>query len=43
MKDKNRDLDKYYTRIRSPFERVFSKQNRRIRYSQKQKINSLNL
>ena len=24
MKDKNFDLDKYYTRIRSPFERVFS-------------------
>ena len=32
MKTKNKDLDKYYTKIRSPFEHVFSKQNRRVRY-----------
>lgn len=32
MKDKNFDLDKYYTKIRSPFERVFSKDNKRLRY-----------
>ncbi len=32
MKDKNFDLDKYYTRIRSPYERVFSQDNKRIRY-----------
>lgn len=32
MNDKNFDLDKYYTRIRSPFERVFSKDNKRLRY-----------
>ena len=33
MKDKNFDLDKYYTRIRSPFERVFSQDNKRVRYA----------
>jgi IS5 family transposase len=32
MQGKNFDLDKYYTKIRSPFERVFSQQNRRVRY-----------
>lgn len=32
MKGKNFDLDKYYTKIRSPFERVFSQQARRVRY-----------
>ena len=32
MKGKNRDLDRYYTAIRAPFERVFSKQNKRVRY-----------
>jgi IS5 family transposase len=32
MKCKNFDLDKYYTMIRSPFERVFSKDNKRLRY-----------
>ena len=32
MKGKNFDLDKYYTRIRAPFERVFSKDNKRLRY-----------
>lgn len=32
MKGKNYDLDKYYTKIRSPFERVFSKDNKRLRY-----------
>jgi IS5 family transposase len=32
MKGKNFDLDKYYTMIRSPFERVFSKDNKRLRY-----------
>ena len=32
MKKKNYDLDRYYTRIRSPFERVFSKDNKRLRY-----------
>jgi len=32
MKGKNFDLDKYYTKIRSPFEHVFSKQRRRVRY-----------
>ena len=29
---KNRDLDHYYSVIRSPYERVFSKQNKRVRY-----------
>lgn len=32
MQGKNFDLDKYYTKIRSPFERVFSKDNKRLRY-----------
>ena len=32
MKGKNRDLDSYYTKLRAPFERVFSKQNKRVRY-----------
>ena len=32
MKGKNRDLDRWYTQIRSPYERVFSKQNKRTRY-----------
>ena len=32
MNGKNFDLDKYYTKIRSPFERVFSKDNKRLRY-----------
>ena len=29
---KNSDLDRWYSRIRSPYERVFSKQNKRVRY-----------
>ncbi len=32
MKDKNFKLDKYYSKIRAPFERVFSKDNKRVRY-----------
>lgn len=32
MNGKNFDLDKYYTKIRSPFEHVFSKDNKRMRY-----------
>jgi IS5 family transposase len=32
MKGKNFDLDKYYTKIRSPFERVFAQDNKRLRY-----------
>lgn len=32
MKGKNRDLDSYYTKLRAPFEHVFSKQNKRVRY-----------
>ena len=32
MKNKNRDLDSYYTKLRAPFENVFSKQNKRVRY-----------
>ena len=32
MKDKNRDLDKFYSKMRAPYERVFSKENKRIRY-----------
>ena len=32
MKGKNRDLDRWYTGIRSPYERVFSQRNKRVRY-----------
>lgn len=32
MKDKNRDFDKYITRWRAPFERMFSKMRKRVRY-----------
>ncbi len=32
MKGKNFDLDKYYSRLRAPFERVFSQDNKRVRY-----------
>ncbi len=29
---KNKDLDCWYSKIRSPYERVFSQRNRRVRY-----------
>ncbi|MGE3920705.1 MAG: transposase [Gammaproteobacteria bacterium] len=32
MKDKNIEQDRWYTKLRSPYERVFSQQNRRVRY-----------
>ena len=32
MKNKNKDLDKWYSKIRAPYERVFSKTNHRVRY-----------
>ena len=32
MSGKNFDLDRFYTRLRSPFERVFSQANKRLRY-----------
>ena len=32
MRDKNKDLDKWRTKIRSPFEGVFSKRNKTVRY-----------
>jgi IS5 family transposase len=32
MKDKNKDKDRWYSRIRAPYERVFSQQNKRVRY-----------
>jgi IS5 family transposase len=32
MIGKNFDLDKYYIKVRSPLERVFSKDNKRLRY-----------
>jgi len=32
MKDKNKDLDKFYSKLRAPYERVFSKANHRVRY-----------
>lgn len=32
MKDKNKDQDRWYSKIRSPYERIFSKANHRVRY-----------
>lgn len=32
MKDKNKDFDRWISGIRSPYERVFSKQRKRVRY-----------
>jgi len=32
MKNKNKDLDRFYSKLRSPYERVFSKSNHRVRY-----------
>jgi IS5 family transposase len=32
MNGKNYELDRYYTKIRAPFERVFAKDNKRSRY-----------
>ena len=32
MKDKNRDFDRWVSHLRSPYERFFSKQNKRVRY-----------
>lgn len=33
MKDKNRDKDRWYSGIRSPYERVFSQRNKNVRYN----------
>jgi transposase, IS5 family len=32
MIGKNKDLDKFYSKIRAPYERIFSKTNHRVRY-----------
>ena len=32
MKDKNKSQDKFLAKMRSPYERVFSKTNHRVRY-----------
>lgn len=32
MKEKNHDLDKWYTKMRAPYERVFSNVRKRVRY-----------
>lgn len=32
MLDKNKDLDKWYCKLRSPYEMIFSKTNHRVRY-----------
>lgn len=32
MKDKNKDKDRWYSKIRAPYERVFANQNKRVRY-----------
>jgi IS5 family transposase len=32
MKDKNKEKDAWYTKLRAPYERVFAQQNKRVRY-----------
>jgi IS5 family transposase len=32
MKDKNADKDRWYSKMRSPYERVFSQASKRVRY-----------
>ncbi len=32
MLEKNKDQDRWYSKLRSPYERVFSQQNKRVRY-----------
>jgi transposase, IS5 family len=32
MKDKNKDKDRWYSGLRSPYERVFSQRKKRVRY-----------
>jgi IS5 family transposase len=32
MKTKNKDLDSWYTKLRAPYERVFSQREQRVRY-----------
>ena len=32
MKAKNKDLDHWISKLRSPYKRTFSKQNQRVRY-----------
>jgi IS5 family transposase len=32
MKDKNKDKDRWYSKIRSPYERVFARRNKEVRY-----------
>lgn len=38
MKAKNRDKDRWLTKIRAPYERVFSKRNKRVRYKGTAKV-----
>ncbi len=33
MKDKNKDKDRWYSKIRAPYERVFSQRNKHVRYT----------
>ena len=32
MKDKNKELDRWITKVRCPYEGTFSKQNKHVRY-----------
>lgn len=32
MKDKNKEKDAWYTKLRAPYERVFAHQSKRVRY-----------
>lgn len=33
MKDKNKDQDNWYSKIRAPYKLVFSQRNKRLRYT----------
>ncbi len=38
MKAKNKDKDRWHTKLRAPYERVFSKRNKRVRYRDQAKV-----
>ena len=38
MKTKNKDKDRWHTKLRAPYERVFSKRNKRVRYRSHAKV-----
>jgi hypothetical protein len=43
MKEKNPEKDTFFSRLRAPFEGVFSKQNKRVRYKGTEKNHAAEL